>query len=191
MTDIGEAKRTLRRSVRRRISTADAGSRADASATVCGLLPSLLPGDSVLAFASKTDEIDLTALLLALLLRDGSVVLPRVSGEVLALHRVTDLAQLVVGPWQIPEPAEGLPPVAPEAVTAAVVPGVAFDRFGHRLGRGKGFYDRLLPGLGPNVPRIGVGFGVQVVARVPVADHDQPLDAVVTDLGALHATLED
>lgn len=86
---------------------------------------------------------------------------------------------LAAGRLQIPEPAEPVWVAQPETVDVALVPGLAFDAKGHRLGHGRGWLDRLLESLAAY--KIGLGFAVQIVARVPVAAHDVLMDAVVTE----------
>lgn len=71
--------------------------------------------------------------------------------------------------------------VEPDRIDLVVAPGLAFDRAGHRLGYGGGHYDRYLARLRTETPRIGIGFSVQLVDRVPVGALDQRLDLVVTD----------
>ncbi|WP_312114447.1 5-formyltetrahydrofolate cyclo-ligase [Brevibacillus reuszeri] len=68
-----------------------------------------------------------------------------------------------------------------------LVPGVAFDRSGGRMGYGGGFYDRFLAGLKERPYLLGVGFSMQVVDHVPLEPHDIPLDAVVTEEGLFHS----
>jgi len=62
-----------------------------------------------------------------------------------------------------------------------IVPGVAFDRKGHRLGFGAGYYDRFLPKLRPGVKKIAVAFEVQLVDSVPAEEHDIRMDAILTE----------
>jgi len=78
------------------------------------------------------------------------------------------------------EPASRTP-VDPLDIDAAIVPGLAFDRQGYRLGYGGGYYDRYLRGLRAEALRIGVGFSVQVVDAVPHGPGDERVDVVVTD----------
>jgi 5-formyltetrahydrofolate cyclo-ligase len=92
---------------------------------------------------------------------------------------------LVVGAFQVREPVAGCPVVAMNRLDLALVPGLAFDARGHRLGRGKGFYDRLLAGFPGRT--VGVAFDFQVVAQVPVEPHDIALNAVVTPTRWLEA----
>lgn len=96
-------------------------------------------------------------------------------------------ARLRRGRHGVSEPFRHLP-VGRARIDLAIVPGVAFDRNGRRLGRGAGWYDRLLaePALRSGVA-IGVAFESQVARRVPVARHDRPVDLIVTERGSWHA----
>lgn len=88
-----------------------------------------------------------------------------------------------IGPWKAHEPVGDAAAPAPDLI---LVPGLAFDSTGHRMGRGGGFYDRWLVGqLG--VKKIGVCFSCQIVERVPREEHDIRLDALVTEEGFLPA----
>jgi 5-formyltetrahydrofolate cyclo-ligase len=72
--------------------------------------------------------------------------------------------------------------VAPlERIEVMIVPGLAFDAGGHRLGSGEGMYDRLLARMGPEITRIGIGYQLQLAESVPLEDGDESVDAVVTD----------
>jgi 5-formyltetrahydrofolate cyclo-ligase len=80
------------------------------------------------------------------------------------------------------EPAARACVVEPEQGDVVLVPGVAFDRAGNRLGRGRGYYDRAFPANAPKPPRlIGVAYEVQLVDCVPHAADDRSMDAVVTE----------
>jgi len=89
---------------------------------------------------------------------------------------------LVPGYYNIPEPdpKKSLPLNAGE-IDAAVIPGSVFDIHGGRLGYGGGYYDRFLVNDAPQAKRIGLAYELQVVDKVPVEPHDQPLDILVTD----------
>jgi 5-formyltetrahydrofolate cyclo-ligase len=78
------------------------------------------------------------------------------------------------------EPARRVP-VDPSAVDVVITPGLAFDRRGHRLGYGGGYYDRYLARLHPAAARVGIAFSVQLVDELPVESVDQPVDVIVTD----------
>lgn len=89
-------------------------------------------------------------------------------------------------PFGFLQPRADAPRVDPAAVDLVLVPGLAFDRGGGRLGHGQGHYDRLLPTLPPDVPRVGVAIDALVVARVPTEAHDVPMTHLLTPSG-LHA----
>lgn len=105
------------------------------------------------------------------------IVLPLVDGDRLLL-KLYSPDRLREGYRGILEPSPEAEDVPAGEIDFAVVPGVAFDRSCHRLGRGGGYYDRLLPLL--DCPTCGVGFGFQIVGEVPCDSWDMPLDIIVT-----------
>ena len=108
------------------------------------------------------------------------VYFPRVDGEGLRFVAVSSLDQLVPGSFGVLEPPASLP-VTGRAPDMVLVPGVAFDRRGHRLGYGRGFYDRYLSVCPDETCKIGFSFSFQLCDTIPDDDHDQLLDALVTD----------
>lgn len=70
-----------------------------------------------------------------------------------------------------------------ESLDAVIVPGVAFDHSGGRLGYGGGYYDRFLPKLRPDTVKIGVAYELQLIKQIPVEEHDVHLDRIVTETG--------
>ena len=156
---------------------------AQAIASRIAVLPSFDGATTVLATLPFGSEWDLRPLAQAALDRGKSIVLPRVDAATrrLVLHRVDDLdADVSPGFRGIPEPVPRTAIVRPADVDCVLVPGVAFDPAGRRLGYGGGYYDRLLPHLRPGVPRIAGAFDVQIVDEVPVDAHDLAVDVVVT-----------
>ena len=89
---------------------------------------------------------------------------------------------LVPSPFGILEPESDLS-VSPEEVDLFILPGVGFDHFGHRLGYGKGYYDRLLARKNLRGVRVGLAFSEQVVDRIPVGSFDIPVNFIVTEKG--------
>ena len=104
---------------------------------------------------------------------------PRVLGDEVELIRITDCAQLAAADWRLATFPEA-PVVAPESVDLILVPGIAFTRDGHRLGRGGGYYDRLLALLPTRTVKLGVCFDHQLLPDLPTEPHDMRVDAVVT-----------
>ena len=140
----------------------------------------LAPGTVVGGYHALPEEAD-PALLLARLVETGcAIAFPRVTGkgQALEFHHVPDGEVMAPGAFGIHEPLDGWPRVTP---TALLVPLLAFDAAGHRLGYGGGFYDRTLALL--NVPAIGVAYAGQEAASLPHAEHDMRLDAVLTERG--------
>jgi 5-formyltetrahydrofolate cyclo-ligase len=107
-----------------------------------------------------------------------AVALPRVEGAELRLHRVTSFADLIPGKFGILEPDPATPSVAPGEPDLVIVPGVAFDRRGHRVGYGKGYYDRLLAVA--EAPTLALAYGFQLVHHIPDEEHDKRMDYILT-----------
>jgi 5-formyltetrahydrofolate cyclo-ligase len=144
---------------------------------------------TVLVYAATRGEPPL-AELVALARQTGrEVVLPRMAGDTLELRVWPAGGLLVRGAHGIGEPDASWPSLPPEAIDLALVPGLAFDPGGGRLGQGGGYYDRLLPALVPrraDAPRrVGVAWAFQIVPRVPMEPHDITVDAVLTEEGWL------
>lgn len=105
---------------------------------------------------------------------------PRVAGDHLEFVRVQDPVELVLGAFGVLEPkGQGVVPLA--ELDLIVVPGVAFDRTGHRLGYGRGYYDRALAACREDCLLFGFAYDSQVVASLPTAQHDRKLSFLVTE----------
>jgi len=133
----------------------------------------------VLSFASFGSEIDLWPLNNELAKREA-LVLPTVIDNALHLFQVTDIqTQLRRNRWGILEPIPSLcQSISPSAISIALVPGLGFDKNKHRLGYGKGYYDRLLSMMEPCLTH-GIGFSSQLLlVSLPVEEHDLPLSYI-------------
>ncbi len=143
---------------------------------------SLSAGAIVSAFWPAKGEIDVLPLVRDLFDRGYMCALPVVirRGQALEFRCWTPATALVPGNFGIPVPPEDCERVRPDVL---LVPLLAFDRAGHRLGWGAGFYDRTLAGLRAEraVLAIGIAFAAQEVDCVPHGPHDEPLDWVVTE----------
>ena len=133
---------------------------------------------TILLYSALPDEVP-TQQLLDELLRKGKVVLlPRVTSATdMELRRYTGRNSLSRGAYGIMEPTGELF-TDYDSIDAAIIPGRAFDREGHRLGRGKGYYDRFLSRV-PNIYKIGLCYAWQVFDRIPADEHDIPMDVMV------------
>lgn len=132
--------------------------------------------ERILMYHSLPDELD-TRRFLNKWKDRKKFFLPRVNGVNLELLPY-DESRLEIGSFHIEEPqGNDVHPV--EEIEVIVVPGVAFDRRGMRLGRGKGFYDRLLQTT--NATKIGVGYEFQLVDELPSEPHDVAMDIIMTE----------
>ncbi len=142
-------------------------------------LPGFASAGTILLYASAfPEEVDTTPLLRVALQSDKRLVCPRIVAKdrTLALFEVDDPKRdLLPGRRGIREPSMHSRSVQPTEVDWALVPGLAFDRLGYRLGRGGGFYDRLLTTLRPDVPCWALILGPQWVEEVPREAHDRPV----------------
>ena len=115
---------------------------------------------------------------------DGKmVVLPRVdqTSQTLMLHSVKSVADLQLSRWGIFEPATSAPIVALKEIGFVLIPGVAFDRTGSRLGYGRGYYDKLLSRADPTLARVAAAFSCQIIDKVPAGHFDQKIDTLITE----------
>jgi len=97
----------------------------------------------------------------------------------LDIHRVKSPDDLEPGSFSILEPKDTIPPENPKIIQLALVPGVAFDYSGHRIGYGHGFFDRLLKKT--NCYKIGIAYEFQIVKNVGGEIHDVPVDMIITE----------
>ena len=140
----------------------------------------------VAAFMALADEVDVLPWMRAHWARQGQVVLPRIAkAGVMAFYPHNASATLKTNQYGIDEPI-GEKPVAPTTIDTILVPLVAYDRTGTRLGMGGGYYDRFLTDIRPETKVIGVAFDCQASSTtLPRAEWDIPLHAVVTESGVL------
>jgi 5-formyltetrahydrofolate cyclo-ligase len=199
-SDLIDEKHTLRRTMGDRRSALSAADRASLSAAaaerVLGL-PELeaatrAPGGGVVAgYVSFRGEIDPAPILEAARARGATVALPRVGTGAprLSFHLVDVGVPLRAGPWGLLEPDAAAPEVGAPRIDLMIVPGLAFDARGYRLGYGKGHYDevvRPLRAAGHGV-LVGLAYDFQVVDRCPAGPGDETVDVLVTDRRVLRA----
>lgn len=185
---IHKKKKELRKRVQELRDAIDPERRKLLSARVADNLwsvPEFASAETVLFFISFRSEVD-TVPMIRRALEEGRVVcVPCTDAEskAMAACRIMDLeADLEIGNYDIPEPRkECMRPVPPREIDVVLMPGVAFDPGGGRLGYGGGYYDRFLEKCGPGCALIAVAFEIQIVDHVPCADHDAHIHKVVTE----------
>ena len=189
MTDIAALKTSLRETAKRRRAEAFArhGDGAGVRLAAHGLaFLSPKPGAAVSGFSAIRDEIDPMELLVALEHAGHPLALPTMQGKgrPLVFRAWTPGDDMAPAVWGIAEPLLTRAAIAPDIV---LVPLLAFDPAGFRLGYGGGFYDRSLEELraAKSVVAVGIAYDEQRLDAVPHLDYDQPLDWVLTPSGPL------
>lgn len=138
--------------------------------------PSFMSAQTILLYHSLPDEVDTTDLITQYADKK-TLLLPTVVGNDLELHIFKSKSETKTGPFGIIE-SEGTLFTDYSQIDLAIIPGIAFDKNGNRLGRGKGYYDRLLPLL--HCPKIGLCFSFQFLDSIPCEKHDIPMDEIIT-----------
>lgn len=183
-TPLANAKSILREQVRARLKPIPAVERGAASARLCARLrerPVWSATRSVLFFAPLPDEPDIWPLLNAAIVAGKTVALPAFvpgTNSYVARQIIDPVRDLITGKLSIREPLSSCPEVPLNRLDLVLVPGIAFDARGARLGRGKGFYDRLLADV--RGTKCGVAFDEQLVDAVPVGPRDIRLNCILT-----------
>jgi len=184
--ELAGARRAIRRRARAAREAMGPGERRGASTRVTRALLRLDAVRSarvVMAYAAFRGEVDLSAFVEELLASGVRVVLPRTLVEERRLepYPVGNLDELEPGAYGIPEPPARGKPVPPALIDVVIVPGVAFDPRGNRLGYGAGYYDRFLSTIPPHTVAVAPAFEVQVVEGIPARPDDVPVDVIVTE----------
>jgi 5-formyltetrahydrofolate cyclo-ligase len=181
---LGEPKSLLRQQYRKLRAALSEDTRARASQSICEEIEKwtiFQQSETILAYMPIKNEADLTPLLARR--PEKRWVLPRILPQEdhrMVLHPY-DAARLVRHPFGMAEPAADLPTVPPEAIELALVPGLAFDRQGWRLGYGGGYFDRFLTDFAG--VSAGVVFHALLVDDLPRGEFDVPVQWVVTEEG--------
>jgi 5-formyltetrahydrofolate cyclo-ligase len=179
-------KSSLRAEARRRVARLSDAERELAGAAVAArvwTLPEFERAKVWLLYAALPGEVPTAPIAAEARRRAIELVYPRClpGDRAIALHRVAAEDQLQAGQYGIPEPGVHCPEVSLAEIDAALIPGLAWDRAGHRLGRGAGYYDRLLASPHWRGFACGLFFAAQEVDLIPADEWDVAMDAVVTE----------
>lgn len=183
-------KDDVRREVRARLRELSGEARASAEAEIARRVwevPRVAEARVLMLYASMPGEVGTDAIAAEAMRRGITLIYPRcLDDRRLALHAVDSLHRLVPGRYGIREPdADACPVHEAGAIDAALIPGLAWDRAGNRLGRGAGYYDRLLADPEWRGYRCGVFFAAQEFPSVPHDPWDAPMQAIVTESGII------
>lgn len=179
------AKQALRQRMRSVRRVMPESACAERSAAICERLQALAAfaqARCIVGYAAKRKEADPALALAAAALQGKRTGLVRIAQAItLSLHDHRAGDPLVENGYGIAEPLAEAPRIDPSEVDVIVVPALALDGRGHRIGYGEGYYDRLLATLPPRTFKVGVIYDFQLLMEVPNAAFDVPLDCVVTD----------
>jgi len=182
VTDLAVAKAAMRsrmKGVRKQISDQERRRMACDFARFAGEVAADLTPGIVSGYVAIRGEADPAPLLRELSARGWRLALPRVEGEDISFRAFGEGDVLACGGFGLTEPQADAPVVAPDLV---LVPLLAFDAAGNRLGYGRGYYDRALACL-PAARAVGLAYACQQVPAVPHGDHDHRLRAILTENG--------
>ncbi|MEG1574336.1 MAG: 5-formyltetrahydrofolate cyclo-ligase [Bacteroidales bacterium] len=129
----------------------------------------------ILLYHSLPDELS-TADMITCWNEEKEIFLPSVDGDTITIHKYTP-EKMKIGAFGIKEASGKIIP--PEEIDLIIVPGVAFDEEKNRLGRGKGFYDKLLANV--KCYKIGIAYEIQIVNTIPCMPHDIKMDCIITE----------
>jgi 5-formyltetrahydrofolate cyclo-ligase len=188
IADIAERKKVIREQAHaNRNAQAE---KDELSRTICErfmALPEYTAAKTVLFYIDVRAEVRTRHSLPDALASGKTIVVPwcNEKGE-LELFRLADMSELAIGMYKILEPKAELRTLpekqcGPTDLDLVMVPGVAFDRQGGRMGHGKGYYDKLLQHARPDTPLVALAFECQLFPEVPSASHDIFMDKIITE----------
>ncbi|MEM7229856.1 MAG: 5-formyltetrahydrofolate cyclo-ligase [Planctomycetota bacterium] len=190
----GQSKADLRAQMKDRLAALTDDQRRDMSVQACSRLvqdDAFVHASTIMMYMPIAREVDVTTIALACFRQNKTVCVPRVDWERKDMQPVEvssfDDRVMDVDEHGIRSPRHARL-VLPTQIDLLILPGLAFDAHGHRLGRGGGFYDRFLTRIRRNCTTIGIAFDVQIIDAVPNDDWDMSVDAVVTDRRVSGAT---
>ncbi len=187
-TDVAERKRAIREQAHaNRNAQPDKDALSQRICTTFAALPEYVAAKTVLFYVDVRSEVRTRHYLATALTHGKKIVVPWCNerGE-LELFHLESMDELATGMYRILEPRpelRSLPAkqVAPHELDLVMVPGVAFDRTGARMGHGKGYYDKLLQHARADAPLIALEFECQLFPEIPTAPHDVFMDKIITE----------
>jgi 5-formyltetrahydrofolate cyclo-ligase len=182
------ALRKQMRAVRATLPATSCDARSSEIAKRVLALPELEAATIVLAFASIGNEVRTGPIIEGARRAGKRIALPRVVDDELVLHAVAPNTTLVEGAFGIPEPSKDAPSIRPAEVELALIPALAVDPHGYRIGYGGGYYDRLLPSL-TAARTCTIAYDFQLIAEVPKLPFDAAVDLIVTDARVIRAVV--
>lgn len=139
---------------------------------------------NILFYLPIKNEVDVTPLL-EKHLRTKNILLPKLdANDYIEVKKISTLSDIENGKYDIPEPKESCENFPPEKIELILIPGVAFDLNGNRVGYGMGCYDGLIPKT--SCPKIALAYNFQILENVPGEEHDQRVNIIITEKKTHH-----
>ena len=183
-----QTKAEMRRALsaaRQSLSPAERQERSRRAVALCRGLAGFASAEVICSYVSFREEVETSGFIAALLREGRRVAVPLHqpgAAQPLLFAEIRSLAELVPDPFGILQPPREAARLVPTAaIPLFLVPGLAFDPAGRRLGYGLGCYDRAFADAAPGALKVGLAFELQLLACVPADPHDVPMDAVVTE----------
>ena len=184
-------KKHLRQKLKKCLDNIAAEQRTEKSKKACQALiatPQFQDASVVMMYLSMPQEIDTAEAILHAWQHGKVVVVPKIfwkDGHMLPVQVHSMEADFSVGVSGLRNPVKG-EPMPFEEIDLVVAPGLGFDRKGNRLGRGGGYYDKFFAHHQLKAQKCGFAFAEQMVENVPVNEHDEPVDLLVTDAEVIY-----
>ncbi|WP_040215154.1 5-formyltetrahydrofolate cyclo-ligase [Clostridium polynesiense] len=138
---------------------------------------------NIFLFTSFGSEVDTHEIIRQALRQGKRVAVPRVNKETKLMEAkiIDNLEDMAEGYYGILEPSEAAEEMSPESIDLIIMPGVAFDLKGGRIGYGAGFYDKFLKEVSESTPKIAIAYELQLIEEVPMESYDVRIDGVITE----------
>ena len=173
-------KQTLRKMIREKKRAMTEAQIEEASARLAQLLynsPLYRQATTIYGYLPYNQEVRTVPMLEQALAEGKRVAVPKVYGDEMRFLYIDDLSRVEKGYAGIPEPVDD-EPVAEDPTALVLMPGLAFDKAGHRIGYGGGFYDKFLSAE-PDHPTLALCYGFQMLDELPTEEFDIPVDCVL------------
>jgi 5-formyltetrahydrofolate cyclo-ligase len=198
VSSVQTRKREMRQKYRQLLAEMPLEDRQSKSKTICDLLlaaPEFTKAKAVMVYISQEMEVDTQAIVDAVIAAGKRCVVPfcrDINSSILGIAAITDpVKELQKGSFDIMEPIEALRDnFFKSDLNLILCPGLAFDEYGARLGRGKGYYDNFLRELKGKITIFGLAFQCQIDANVPFSYNDVKVDLVLTEMGRVSKTVD-
>lgn len=139
---------------------------------------------NILFYMPIQNEVDTKPLIELVLKKDKNVMVPRVEDEkTMEAYKISSLGDLIVGKFGILEAKKSCEKFQKKDIDLVVIPGIAFDESGHRIGFGQGYYDTFLKGI--RARKIALAYDFQIVENIPREEHDITMDLIITPTRAI------